>query len=536
MRPAKLWFAVVIALLTLTAPVTAADQRPLFAPGEVLLKFRPTAPEADRARLLQSFNLRPVRHLLGTRAQLLSFADGADPRDVAAWLRKHAGVEYAEPNYYRYLDVIPNDPRFNEMYGLDNTGQTGGTADADIDAPEAWDITTGSANVVVGSLDSSIDIDHEDLAPNLFVNPGEIPGNGIDDDGNGFVDDVTGWDFVDNDNNPNDPAPGCAGHGSHTSGTFGAVGNNNRGVIGVSPQVRILPVRAFMPLFGFLCTAEDADLIDGIGYLALMDVDVSNHSWGGGPFSQAMFTAISRARHLFVTSAGNTGSNLDVTPAYPASYDLDHIMTVSSTDHNDNLSGFSSFGSSSVEVAAPGSRILSTVLNNGYGFLDGTSMSAPHVAGVAALLLSQDPELTPLELKARIALGGDSIGIPVIGGKRLNARGALTVPAPTVEVRVLPVSPTTLSPGDLAEVDVELENVSGVAQTVEASLRVWTPRGAEVVLLGPASPNLAPGQILQVSFSQVLPATLPAGDYFVVGQATDGISTFDEDLLVLTVN
>ncbi|MGD8374597.1 MAG: S8 family peptidase [Acidobacteriota bacterium] len=536
MRNTATWSLLAILFLGMTIPAAAADERPLFVPGEILVKFRAGVPEIDRARLLDGFGLRPVHELLGTRAQKLRLPAGIEPREAARRLRERFEIEYAEPNYYRYLDFLPNDPGFPELYALDNQGQTGGTVDADIDAPEAWDITTGSADVLVGVLDSGMDLDHQDLLPNLFMNPGEIFGNGIDDDGNGFIDDVAGWDFVDDDNNANDPAAACAGHGTHTAGTIGAVGNNGIGVVGVSPNVRILPVRAFKPVLVILCSAEDADLIDGIGYMTMMGVDISNNSWGGGPFSQAVFDAIARARHLFVSSAGNSGVDMDTSPAYPASYDMDHIIGVGATDHNDDMPAFSNFGRHTVEIAAPGAGILSTVRNNDYGLLDGTSMSSPHVAGAAALLLSQDPDLTPGELRARLMLGADHVGIPVIGGNRLNAFNALTLPPPTVEVTVTPTGPTSLSPGDTAQMQVAIENHAGTSQTVDARLWAWTPGGARPVLLGPASLTLSPGQVMTVPFSQSLPPTLPPGEYWVIAQATDGRTTFDESRIVLQVN
>src|SRR5688572_476943 len=390
LRPVTRLLAATAVACGTTALVAAAPARPLFVPGELIVQFKTEVSPESRLSVLRSARLQKIAELLGTKALHVRLPMGADPLKAAVALRGRVEIEYAEPNYYRYLDAAPNDPRFDEMYGLDNTGQTGGTPDADIDAPEAWDIAVGSSSVVVADLDSGMDMTHADLTANLYTNPGEIGGNGIDDDGNGFTDDLHGWDFRDNDNNPSDPSALCSSHGTHTAGTIGAVGNNGIGVVGVAQQVRIMPLRAFFAQTIF-CTAQDADLIEAIGYMAMMRVPISNNSWGGGPFSQAMQDAIGRTRMLFVTSAGNASSNNDVTPSYPASYPLDNIVAVAATNHNDARASFSNFGNTSVDLGAPGENILSTTRGSAYGLLSGTSMSSPHVAGAAAVLLGNDP-------------------------------------------------------------------------------------------------------------------------------------------------
>jgi subtilisin family serine protease len=527
--------ATVAVALGAAAVFAAAPARPVFVPGELIVQFKPEVTEDARLSVLRAARLRQIADLLGTRALHVSLPQGADVLKIAAALRARAEIEYAEPNYYRYIDAVPNDARFGEMYGLNNTGQTGGTPDADIDAPEGWDIAVGSSSVVVADLDSGMETTHVDLAANLYTNPGEIAGNGIDDDGNGFVDDVHGWDFRDNDNNPSDPSTVCSSHGTHTAGTIGAVGNNGIGVTGVAQQVSIMPLRAFYAQSIF-CTAQDADLIEAMGYEALMRVPISNNSWGGGPFSQAMQDAIGRTRMLFVTSAGNSAANNDTTPSYPASYPLENILAVAATDHNDALASFSNYGANSVEVAAPGVNILSTIKGNTYGLLSGTSMASPHVAGAAAVLLGDDPTLTPHELRYRLMKGTDPKGLPVSTHGRLNLHGSLSLAPSPVTIEVNAVGSTSINPGDTVQIHVTATNHSGVSQTVTGTLRAWTPGGVESSLAGPMNVTLAAGAARTLTVNKTTPGTLPAGDYQVIGRVENAVNVFDEDVVVYDVN
>ena len=530
-------FAALVLAASPLADAGAQEERPLLVPGQLIVKFATAIPEGARARVMAAEGLRTIRALRGTGAVLSALPTGADPVAVAARLGRLAEVVYAEPNYRRYLNAVPNDPRFPELYGLDNQGQTGGTVDADIDAPEAWDISVGSRDVVVAVIDSGIDRDHEDLLANLFVNLGEIPGNNIDDDGNGFVDDVSGWDFRDGDNNPDDPTRFCSGHGTHTAGTVGAVGDNGKGVTGVAQRVSILPLRVFGTILVILCTANDADLIDAIAYAGQMGAAISNNSWGGGPFSQAMFDAIAAARHLFVAAAGNDTSNNDTTPSYPASYNLDNILAVAATDDDDALASFSNFGLDSVDLAAPGADILSTLTRNRYGFLSGTSMATPHVAGAAAVLLAAEPDLTTHELKYRLLKGTDPKALPVATRGRLNLFESLVLPASPVTIGLTAVGATQISPGDSIEIDLVIANNSAVPQAVSASLRVWTPSGAELFITGPVALNLTPGVVVGVTISRGTPLALSPGSYRVIGRVEDlANDVFDEDQVVYEVN
>jgi len=533
-KPAR---GIAVALALLLLPLTSAlsaPPRPVFVPGEVLVQFHPHVTAATRERVLAAHGLAVVKVLRADGVLKANIPAGGDPRSLASRLRALGEVAAAEPNYYRYLDAVPNDPRFGDMYGLDNSGQTGGIADADIDAPEAWDLAVGSPDVVVGVLDSGMDMEHEDLAANLYTNPGEVL-NGLDDDGNGFIDDLHGWDFRENDNDPSDPSALCASHGTHTSGTVGAVGNNGIGVTGVAQNVKLMPLRAFYVSLVF-CTAQDSDLLEAIAYMRIMQVPISNNSWGGGPSSTVMKNAIAATRQLFVTSAGNSGTNNDTAPSYPASYDLENIVAVAATTASDTRAGFSNFGVQSVDLGAPGQGILSTTRGDTYGLLDGTSMASPHVAGAAAVLLGDDPTLTPHELRARLLRGTDPKGLPVATGGRLNLFGSLTLPASTVVIDVVPQGATAVSPGDTVTYTAQVANTSGSARVVTATVRAWTPGGQVVTLQGPFSLNLAAGQTRSGTFSAVIPAAAPAGSYRLIGRVENPTDAFDEDQVIYDVN
>jgi len=348
-----------------------------YVPGELIVKFRDAASAATIAAAHNAAGGRTLKTFsAGTnRLHHLKLNPGVVVEDAVSQYQQSPAVEYAEPNYLYQASAIPNDTLFTTLWGLHNTGQTvngtAGTVGADIEAPDAWDLTTGSPNVIIGVVDTGIAYDHPDLASNMWINTGEIPNDGIDNDGNGFIDDVNGYDFVNNDPDPMDPPDpaGNPGHGTHVAGTIAAVGNNGLGITGVMHTAKLMALKAgyvtkLFPLVAIL-QAED--------YARVMGARAINASFGrtGGPCSQAeydMLSALNTAGVMFLAAAGNANVNNDLTPSYPAQYSvatacgpgLPHVIAVAAIDQNSNKASFSNFGATSVQIAAPGVNINST--------------------------------------------------------------------------------------------------------------------------------------------------------------------------------
>lgn len=380
-------------VLKMSAKALDTDSSLTYNPYTVLVKFRPDASTAMKSMAkfpvggatLDRFAVVPGLELLSVKV---------DPALAAQWLNSMPGVEYAEVDHIVQHNLVPNDPSFTSLWGLRNTGQSGGAVGADIKAVSAWDISTGSSQTVIAVIDSGVLRTHPDLAANTWVNPDEIPGNGIDDDGNGLIDDLYGWDFANNDSNPTDDNS----HGTHCAGTIGAVGNNGIGLTGVAWNVKIVGLK----FLGANGSGSTSNAVKAVDYCFRKKIRISNNSWGGGGYSSSLYNAIQNAQsvgHLFIAAAGNNGRDNDATPHYPSSYNLPNVISVASIDRFDARSSFSNWGLTSVDLGAPGSTIYSTILNNGYGNKSGTSMATPHVAGAAAVLLSYRPGWTWQQLR-----------------------------------------------------------------------------------------------------------------------------------------
>ena len=344
-------------------------------------------------------------------------------------------IQRIDQNFRMFPLAVPNDPSYGELWGLNNTGQSGGVAGADIDAQKAWDLGKGTGKTIIADIDTGVDYNHPDLVANLWKNLKETPGNGIDDDQNGFIDDFYGIDTANNDTNPMDDVD----HGTHVAGIIGATGNNNVGVVGVAWKTQIMSVKVLGTNGG-----SSLSVVQGLNYAVNMGAKIANMSLGGAGGSPGDFfdIALSNAGQrgvIVVAGAGNGGSdgvgdNNDVTPFYPSSYPADNLIAVAATDRNDRITGFSNYGLTSVDLAAPGASILSTIPGGGYEYFDGTSMATPAVAGALVVMMDYNPNLTYKQYINLILNGVDKLpslnGLVATGG-RLNLFNSMP-PAPTI--------------------------------------------------------------------------------------------------------
>lgn len=415
-------FCCFVFIVLATNFVSAQKNSKIFAEGELLVKFKKGLDKASVEQFNEQIGANVVEQFADLGWQRIKLPENLPIEKALERYRNSAEVEAVQPNYYYRLLAAPNDPQFPSMYGLQK-----------ISAPAAWDLTTGSANTVVAVIDTGTKLNHEDLAANLWTNAGEIQGNGVDDDGNGFVDDYYGYDFFFNDADPSDEN----GHGTHVAGTIGALGNNALGVTGVNWNVRLMTIKIY-DADGFGTTA--AMLINAYNYVRMMknrgvNIRVTNNSYGGCDeacgYDQATkdaIDALGNAGVLQVFAAGNNGRNIETTPFYPAQYATPSILSVAASNSVDTRWSNSNYGAVSVDVAAPGAGILSTYSSPLYASLSGTSMASPHAAGAAALLSSYNPSLSAASLKSTLMNTVDVLtewnGIVKTGG-RLNAARAL---------------------------------------------------------------------------------------------------------------
>jgi subtilisin family serine protease len=377
----------------------------------------------------------------------LTYSSTLDAREVAQAFGRDPNIEFAEPNYYVYANATPDDPFYaTQQWHLDN-----------IKAPAAWDLNQGSTSVVIGIVDSGIDLDHPDLLANLWTNSDEIPNNGVDDDANGYIDDYYGWDFVSNDKTP-EPVPGSGSntgvsHGTHVAGIASAVTNNGVGVAGVGWKCKVMAVK----ILNSNGSSSTSRALSGMQYAVDNGAQIINCSFGGDYSTSYddLIDYIHGLGGLVVAAAGNDGIDIDANLQSPVCNDRSNnrVLGVASTDDNDAKSSFSNFGATYVDVSAPGSLIYSTLFNDGsasfntdYGLESGTSMSTPMVAGVAALLRSFNSSLTSTQLISLIRDNADNVGLgSTMGTGRVNARAALAaapqnVPTVTPALQSAPLS------------------------------------------------------------------------------------------------
>ncbi|MFT4146921.1 MAG: S8 family serine peptidase [Mobilitalea sp.] len=370
------------------------------------------------------------KHFSQDNLELLEIGDSDNIANVIAALEKDPNILYAQEDYLLYSSTIPSDVFFEQQWGLMNSGQevkkNGGIPNVDVDAVDAWSLTQGNS-VIVGVLDTGINIEHNDLQSNIWLNPNEIA-NGIDDDGNGYVDDINGWDFASNDNTVFDLTSEET-HGTQVSGVI-AADSNDIGISGIAPDVKIVPLKFINGGYGYT-----SDAIEAIEYAEKMGIRIINCSWGASAYNPALYDIMQNTDILFVCAAGNNSQDVADESFYPACFDLSNIISVAAVDNRGNLASFSNYGSS-IDVALPGVDILSTISDSNYSLMSGTSMSAAYATGIAALLYSLDNNLSPLDIKSKIIQSSDkyeqlagkvaSEGIPnafiALGGNVSEAR------------------------------------------------------------------------------------------------------------------
>lgn len=394
------------------------------------VKFAASASSKSSSKKISKSKQKPLEYetnrvITEDNISVIEVKEGTDVDKVIAELKKDPNVAYVQPNYPLEILTEYSDEKFIHQWGLLNEGQEvqgkNPRSGVDINVLNAWNITKGSGDVVIGVLDTGIDITHPDLINNIYVNSDEIPGNGIDDDKNGYIDDVNGWDFAGDDAKVYD-SPESDIHGTYVAGIIAAT-ENNQGVVGVAPKVKVMPLKFINGSTGYTC-----DAIEAIEYAMANGVKVINCSFGGTDNNPALKDAMENSGILFISSAGNRGGDVKDLPVYPAAFDLSNIISVTSHDTLGVLPNFSNYGSS-VDIAAPGTNVLSTTPDNGYDYFNGTSVSSAFVSGVVGLLMEQNKDIIISELKNRIinyARPCDALTSKVLSGGRLDAFGALT--------------------------------------------------------------------------------------------------------------
>lgn len=421
-----------------------------FVPGQLLIKYKSTTAGSrlsqDILDLIQANVVEEIKtgameianaRKGGESGDLLLVQSNLGTLEAIERLRNMPEVEYAEPNWIYQHYATSNDTYFTsgQLWGMSANNNSNGSR-----AATAWAADKlGSSSVYIGIIDEGYMFNHVDLAANAGVNPGEVANNGVDDDSNGLIDDVYGWDFAGNNNTVFDGT--ADDHGTHVAGTIGAVGGNGIGVAGVVWNVKMIGAKFLGSTGGTTANAiKSVDYFTDLKLRHGLNIVATNNSWGGGGFSQALKDAIDRANNagiLFVAAAGNSGTNNDATPSYPSGYTSANIIAVASITSTGGLSSFSQFGATTVDLGAPGSGIWSTVpvavgkgknatVGSGYASYNGTSMATPHVTGAVALYKSLNPSATAPQIKAAI-LGSTtptaSLAGKTVTGGRLNVSG-----------------------------------------------------------------------------------------------------------------
>lgn len=433
---------VLVAVIIMTVmPAMATDTSTDYSVqgGEILIQYAP-GPEG---KSMESMGLKHVNDVIGAKVSRsygalglpgvyrISLPDNVTEDQALSYYLQNPHIRYAEPNYRLELEAIPDDPLFFKQWGLLNT-----VTGADIDAPAAWDLVNRSGpGVVIAVIDTGVDYTHPDLAAAIWHNLGEVPANGIDDDGNGYVDDVTGWDVADDDPDPMDdiPADLGGGHGTMTAGVIGATGNNAVGIAGTSWNSSLMAVKAFNSSGGFY-----DDAIAAVQYATRNNASVVSFAWRLPKDAKAeiLRDTMSRSGAIFVCSAGNEAQDTDEVEHYPSGFDCENIISVAATDPSDVLAVFgshgegSNYGRNTVDLGAPGLGIFTTSPHEGYVYADGTSVASPFIAGMTAILKGARPDADNRAIKEMVLWGSDpvpSLNNRTVTGGRANLNRSLSI-------------------------------------------------------------------------------------------------------------
>lgn len=458
--------------------------------NKIVIRYKDTTWGVSRSTIRSKYSITNYKKLdIGIEIWTID----EDNKSIVSDLKKTGAFEYVEENFkYKFNNIYPNDNFFNDQWALHNTGQNNGISDADVDALEAWRYETGSSNdTVVAIMDTGIDYNHEDLADNMWINEDEIPGNGIDDDSNGYVDDIHGWNFAGDNNDPMDNY----GHGTHCAGIIGSVGNNNTGITGINMNPKLMAIK-----IGNGGRIYLTDILESFDYLYKQEVYIASNSWGGGPYSQALYDAIEEGKQqnvLFIFAAGNDFQNIDETNYYPSGYDLDNIISVASTNNEDELSFYSNYGLESVDLGAPGENIISTLPGNLYDFRSGTSMATPYVAGAASLIIDNLESLPSyLLLKEMILNGVDEI--PSLSSKcktggRLNINNVLS----KINTENILIYPNELDFGDIFVDSPKTESIQ-IFNNGEEDFIAYLTEDSNIITLSENVVTVSPGSSVNI--------------------------------------
>ena len=541
MTQAMIWSSQAVAAVTDPAIPGDLVKRPQYRQGALLVKYKQGA-ESD-ARINASRSMRALRQKSAVqferlmrqtadsgrgaeRWRLVTFSSHINLRDAQATLAGDTEVEAVEPDYAVTSAMIPTDPEYPQQWALEN-----------MQAPLAWDLQRGSSTVAVAVVDTGVDYHHDDLSAAMWVNKDEKPDNGLDDDRNGYVDDFYGYDFSDYDAWPSD----LNGHGTHVAGSIAAIPNNGKLIAGAAGNVRVMAVR-FLDETG---AGWVSDAVRAIGYAVDRGANIINASWGSTSYSYLLYDAVKRAADknvLFVAAAGNNGKDADRDAFFPAAFDLPNIVSVAAIDRQNRLTYFSNFGARTVDIAAPGDYVLSTVPRSGcsdqyWGIfpvhlcdasgmrsLYGTSMASPHVAATAALLLSRYPALRSAELKKTLI--DTSARVPGLAGKTVlgsvvdaNATVNATFPAP-YDVIMSPDKRVIASSGTQShDVSIAITPVKGFAGNFTLSALKTDPRMTATVL--PSNLTLNGSNLINARLTVTPGAKLARGRYPVQVTLTD---------------